>query len=54
MNNGLHLLYSPVNQAWFLMWYETVLHIGTKDDMQWEMDQLLGDVKEDCDCGAQA
>lgn len=46
MKHGLHLKYSPVNQAWFLMWHHEVLHIGSKADMKWEMNNLLRGVKE--------
>ena len=33
MKNGLHIKYSPVTQAWFLMWYGTVLNIYNE---KWE------------------
>lgn len=46
MQHGLWLVYSPVNQAWFLMWHHEVLHIGSRADMEWEMNNLLRDVKE--------
>lgn len=42
MNNGLHIEYSPVNQAYFLMWFDHVLFIKTdKAEAQAEMDDLL-------------
>ena len=45
MTNGLHIEYSPVNQAWFLMWFEQVLGIGSKWEMQECMKDLLAGSK---------
>lgn len=41
MNDELHIEYSNVNQAWFLMWFGTVLGIGSKWEMQQRMTDLL-------------
>ena len=40
-HNGLYLLYSYINQAYFLMWHETVLMIGSKKDMEYEYNILV-------------
>jgi hypothetical protein len=40
--NGLHIEYSNVNQAWFLMWFDQVLRIfNEKWEAQAEMNDLL-------------
>lgn len=42
MNKGLHIAYSPVNQAWFLMWCDLVLRIfNRKWEAEAEMEDLL-------------
>lgn len=39
---GLHIKYSPVNQAYFLMWHGTILRVfQTKQEAKAEMDYLL-------------
>jgi len=44
MINGLHIEWSNVNQAWFLMWHTEVLRIfNDKSDAETEMTRLLGD-----------
>ena len=43
MENGLHIEYLPVNQAWALMWNETILRIfNTKLAARIEYQRLLG------------
>ena len=27
MTNGVHVVYSPINQAYFVMWYSEILRI---------------------------
>jgi hypothetical protein len=27
MTNGIHIIYSPINAAWFVMWHSQVLSI---------------------------
>lgn len=40
--NGLHIKYSPVNQAYFLMWHVHILRVfQTKAEAKAEMDYLL-------------
>jgi len=39
--NGLHMKYSAVNQAYFLMWFDTILMIGSKKEMKYEYDILV-------------
>jgi len=46
MKHGLHIEYSNVNVAYSLMWHDQVLRIGSKADMQWEMDILLRGVTD--------
>ena len=47
MKNGLHIKYSPINQAFFLMWYGTILQIcDTKAIAKAEMDILLRNATE--------
>ena len=46
MENGLHIVYSNVNQAHMLMWCDQVLGIGTKSDMEYRKSELLR--KESC------
>jgi len=42
MQNGLHVEWSNVNQAWFLMWFDQVLRIfNKKADAEAEMERLL-------------
>lgn len=41
MHNGLHILYSPVNQAYFLMWCDIVLHVFNE---KWEAEAELSDI----------
>ena len=42
MVDGLHIEYSNVNRAWFLMWNDQVLRfLGTKQEAQREMEDLL-------------
>lgn len=42
MKNGLHIVYSPVNQAYFLMWFDHVLRIkNEKWEAEAEMEDLL-------------
>lgn len=42
MVNGIHILYSPVNQAWFVMWFDQLLSIHNfKADAVHEMDRLI-------------
>ncbi len=43
--HGLRIIWSPINAAYFLMWHDTVLQVGSKADMIWERDILLRDVK---------
>jgi hypothetical protein len=44
---GLHIKYSPVNAAYFLMWHDTVLRIfPTKAEAKAEMDYLLRQSKQ--------
>lgn len=39
--NGLRIVYLPVNQAWAVMWCDTVLRIfNTKAEAQAEVDYL--------------
>ena len=43
MVNGLHIEWSNVNQAWFLMWFEQVLRIfNDKADAEYEFSILTG------------
>lgn len=44
MEHGLHIEYSNVNQAHFLMWFDHVLGIGTKSDMVERKKDLLRNV----------
>lgn len=30
----MRIVYSPVNQAWFLMWNDSVLSVGTKEELE--------------------
>lgn len=46
MKHGLHIKFSPVNNAYFLMWHGTVLRIGSKADMEYEKRILLRGVDE--------
>lgn len=39
--NGIHIEYSNVNQAWFVMWYDQVLRIfNEKDDAEYYVETL--------------
>jgi hypothetical protein len=47
MKHGLHIKYSPINNAYFLMWHGSILRIfETKKEARAEMNYLLRDVKE--------
>ena len=40
--NGLHIVYLPVNQAFALMWNESILRIlNTRAEAEAEMDNLI-------------
>ena len=42
MRNGLHIEWSNVNLAWFLMWHAEVLRIfNCKMDAEHELERLL-------------
>lgn len=41
---GLRIVWVPRNNAYALMWDNTVLHVGFKADMAYERDLLLRDV----------
>ena len=41
-NNGIHVQYSLVNQAWFVMWHESVLHVfNNKEDADTRAEELI-------------
>jgi hypothetical protein len=41
LHNGIHVAYSPVNQAWFVMWCDLVLSIhNSKADALYEANRL--------------
>ena len=47
MNHGLWIVYSPVNQAYLLMWHDSVLGVfNTRAEAELEMSDLLRPVAE--------
>ena len=47
MNHGLYIVYSPVNQAYLLMWHDEVLRVlNTRAEAKLELSYLLRPVAE--------
>lgn len=45
--NGIHVTYSNVNQAWFVLWHTQVLSVhNAKEDAVYEYNRILSTIEK--------